>query len=356
MGGAPLRSAVFSVLFACLICATPAFASGGATITQPANGATVSGLVTISLIADSGVQWSNFYIDGNYYASTPPLTITWDSTKVPNGTHTISAIAYSANKTVMGNPSITVSVANSAPGLKLTSPISGSQVSGTITISANQPTGVQWENFYVDGGWIASSPPYSFSWNTNQVANGAHTISVNSYGSSGKMGTYSLSVTVANGAIPTATPTVAPTTVATVAPTIAPTSVPTLAPTKAPTVAPTAVPTVAPPLSRLSRQPLSQRSRQPLSRRSRQPLSRRSRQPLSQRSHRPLFRLSRQPLFQRSHQPLFQRSHQPLFQRLRQPLFQRSRQPLFQRSRQPRSQLSYSPRRQPAYLRRRPLP
>ena len=211
-------------------------------------------------------------------ASTPPFTVTWDSTKVPNGTHTISATAYAANRTVLGKPSITVTVMNPVQVLKLSSPISGSQVSGTITISANQPPGVQWENFYVDGGWIKSTPPASFNWNTNQIANGAHTISVVSYGSSGKLGADSVSITVANGAgpfgsgvptptpirtvaptpvptvaptpiptvVPTAVPTVAPTTVPTVTPTINPTSVPTTTPTPIPTVAPTAIPTVAP--------------------------------------------------------------------------------------------------------------
>lgn len=254
-----MRSTAFSILFACLICVAPTFASEGnasVTLAQPANGATVSGLVTIS-IAGSGVQWSNFYIDGSYLASTPPSTITWNTTQVANGPHIISVFAYSAYRTVIGRPSITVLVENAAPTLKLSSPMSGSQVSGTITISANDPAGVEWENFYVDGGWIASSPPFSFNWNTNQVPNGAHTLSVISYGSSGKIGADSLSVTVANVVMqptstvtttPTAVPTVAPTTVPKVAPTptVAPTAVPTVAPTAIPTVAPTAVPTVAP--------------------------------------------------------------------------------------------------------------
>ena len=46
------------------------------------------------------------------------------------------------------------------------------------------------------------SSPYSFSWDTNQVSNGPHTISVISYGNNGaKIGADSLSVTVANGSI-----------------------------------------------------------------------------------------------------------------------------------------------------------
>jgi Bacterial Ig domain/Right handed beta helix region len=267
-----LRSAVFAVLFACLINAClinvfPAFAAATDTITLPANGATVAGSVTISLTAGSGVSWSNIYIDGNYFASTPPFSFTWNSTAVADGAHTISATAYSSSGATLGKSSITVMVANATSTLTLTSPIAGAKVSGTITIAANQPSGVEWENFYLDGNWIASTPPYSFSWNTNQIANGAHTISVISYGSSGQLGTSSLGITVANGAMPTATLTITPTPVTTPIPlrrvptavptptptimptaalTIAPTPVPTVAPTIAPTKAPTAVPTVAP--------------------------------------------------------------------------------------------------------------
>jgi hypothetical protein len=244
-----LRYAVLSVLFACLLSVTQAFASGSATLTQPTNGAMVSGLVPISLSTGSGVEWSNFYIDGTYYASTPPSSITWNSTTVANGTHTISATAYSANKTVLGTASVSVSVNNPPAALALTSPTVGARVSGAITIAANRPSGVVWENFYVDGGWIASSPPYSFSWNTAQVGNGAHTISVVSYGNSGTLGATSLSIVVANvsNALPASiVPTPAPTAIPTIAPTVAPTPIPTIAPTAIPTVAPTAIPTLAP--------------------------------------------------------------------------------------------------------------
>ncbi len=248
----------------CLLSVTPSFASAAASLTQPGNGATVSGTVPISLSVGSGVQWSNFYIDGTYYASTPPSTISWDSTTVANGTHTISATAYSPSKTVMGTASATVLVSN--PLLTLTSPVAGSQVAGSITIAANEPAGVSWENFYIDGGWIASSPPYSFSWNTAQVGNGPHTISVISFSSSGnKLVATSMSIYVANATpfvlpttgvpTPTATatpfithapPTILPTLALTPVPTVAPTTIPTLPATSVPTIAPTPVPTVAP--------------------------------------------------------------------------------------------------------------
>src|ERR1700733_11603195 len=101
-----LLSAIFAVIFAGLFY-FPAVAGSGASLMQPGNGATVSGTIPLSLGVGSSVQWSNFYIDGNYYASTPPSTAAWDTTTVANGLHTISATAYSPNKTIMGLASAT---------------------------------------------------------------------------------------------------------------------------------------------------------------------------------------------------------------------------------------------------------
>jgi hypothetical protein len=82
-------------------------------IAAPPSGASVSGpAVAITVQVAVGVTWANVYIDGTYFASTPPSTFSWNSTSVPDGTHTISAAAYSANGTLLGTASITVTVAN----------------------------------------------------------------------------------------------------------------------------------------------------------------------------------------------------------------------------------------------------
>jgi hypothetical protein len=82
-------------------------------ITAPANGANVVGTaVPITVQKAAGVGWVNVYIDGSYFGSTPPLTFSWNSPTVPDGSHTISANAYSATATLLGTTSITVNVAN----------------------------------------------------------------------------------------------------------------------------------------------------------------------------------------------------------------------------------------------------
>jgi hypothetical protein len=255
----------------CLASVTPVFASGSSTILQPAaklvqptNGAVVSGNVTISLQTGAGVSWSKIYIDGNSLTSAPPTTLSWNSTTVPNGTHSISVTAYASNNTTMGSASVTVSVNNPIVPLKLTSPIAGSQISGTITIAANHPPDALWESFYIDGYRFASSPPYSITGSSNLLPNGAHTISVVSYGINGvKLDANSLSITVSNPstrvitqptptstAVPTpvrtAVPTPVPSPVATPIPSAVPTKAPTPVPTPTPTRVPTAVPTAVP--------------------------------------------------------------------------------------------------------------
>jgi hypothetical protein len=82
----------------------------------------------------------------------------------------------------------------------ITAPASGGQVSGTaVAIAVTKGTSVSWVNFYVDGIYLASSPPYTYSWNSTTVADGTHTISANAYSASGTLlGTASIVVTVAN--------------------------------------------------------------------------------------------------------------------------------------------------------------
>lgn len=67
-------------------------------ISSPANGSTVSGLVTISANAsdNAGVSKVDFFVDTILIATdtTSPYSITWDSKTVTNGSHTLSAKAF----------------------------------------------------------------------------------------------------------------------------------------------------------------------------------------------------------------------------------------------------------------------
>ena len=46
--------------------------------------------------------------------------------------------------------------------MKIDTPATGSEASGTVTIGTERRREVDWVNVYVDGKYFASSPPFSF--------------------------------------------------------------------------------------------------------------------------------------------------------------------------------------------------
>jgi flagellar hook assembly protein FlgD len=193
-------------------------------ITAPLNNATVSGTVPITVTKAASVSWENVYIDGSYFASTPPATFSWDSTTVPDGAHTISVSGFNASGTVLGTASINVTVANgtsSTPtatataagspmptatptpvstAVQITAPANGANVAGTaVPITVQKAAGVTWANVYIDGVYFASTPPLTFTWDSTSVADGSHTISATAFSATGTvLGTASITVNVTN--------------------------------------------------------------------------------------------------------------------------------------------------------------
>lgn len=92
-----------------------------------------------------------------------------------------------------------------APEVSITSPSNGATVSRTITIraSASDGVGVARVDFFIDGVRVASdeSAPWEYSWNTQKVAEGAHTLTAIAYDAAGNSKTSSpVTVTVSNKA------------------------------------------------------------------------------------------------------------------------------------------------------------
>ena len=91
-----------------------------------------------------------------------------------------------------------------APTTSITAPAGGATVSGTITASAtaSDNVGVTRVELLVDGALQGTdtAAPYSWSWNTTTVANGAHTLTSKAYDAAGNVGTsVAVAVTVSNG-------------------------------------------------------------------------------------------------------------------------------------------------------------
>jgi|GEM_PF-5965821 len=87
-------------------------------ITAPSGGATVSGSVTISANASDnvGVAGVQFKVDGTNIGSedtSSPYSVSWDSTAVTNGTHSLTAVARDAAGNSTTSSAVSVTVNNS---------------------------------------------------------------------------------------------------------------------------------------------------------------------------------------------------------------------------------------------------
>ena len=170
---------------------TPDTTPPTATVTAPAANATVSGSVAVTATAADavGVLGVQFRVDGQPLGAedtTAPYSVTWPSTGVANGLHTLSAVARDAAGNQGVAADVTVTVDNGVPDttpptVAITAPVEASTVSGTVQVAADaaDAVGVAGVQFRVDGNALGAedtSAPYAVSWTTGSVANGAHTL------------------------------------------------------------------------------------------------------------------------------------------------------------------------------------
>jgi hypothetical protein len=166
--------------------------------------------VSASASDNVGVTKVEFYRDsGTLLGSdtSSPYSVSFNTTTAANGSHTLYAKAYDAAGNVQTSTSISVSVSNStsdttAPVVSLTSPSSGTTVSGTIAVSASASdnVGIAKVEFYRSTTLIASdtTSPYSISFDTTTVANGSLSLSAKGYDAAGNTTSDSTTVNVNN--------------------------------------------------------------------------------------------------------------------------------------------------------------
>jgi thermitase len=188
-------------------------------ITAPTAGATVSATTVVNAAATDnvGVVKVDLYIDGASFAtdSAAPYSFAWDTTAVPNGTHTLVAVASDAAGNSGSSSAVSVTVSNTppdttAPTVAITAPASGATITGTtpVTVGATDDVAVTKVELYVDGvlNSTDTTAPYSFSWATSGVAAGTHALQARAYDAAGNIASATINVNVA-------APNVAPTAV-----------------------------------------------------------------------------------------------------------------------------------------------
>ena len=163
------------------------------TITDPSDGETVSGTVTITIDTNDNPI---IKIDGVEVGSGESYS--WDTTGYSDGSHTITASARGHTDTVI----VTVSNGgggNTPPVVTITNPNNYDTVSGTVTITVtatDADDGDLTPDIYIDGSFIISSNTYD--WDTTGYSDGSHTIFANATDIEGLEGSDEISVTVDN--------------------------------------------------------------------------------------------------------------------------------------------------------------
>jgi C1A family cysteine protease len=183
--------------------------SPSANITSPSSGATVSGTVPVSASASDnvGVAKAEFYMDSSLQTTdtSSPYSFNWDTTKVTNGSHTLSAKAYDAAGNVGTSASITVNVSNTAPmpdaiapTVTISSPADGSTTSKNTKLSASSSDniGVISMQASIDGKSVCTSSSGALSCTivNKKFAKGTHPITVIASDAAGNKGTAVINV------------------------------------------------------------------------------------------------------------------------------------------------------------------
>ncbi|HYI02556.1 Ig-like domain-containing protein [Hyalangium sp.] len=169
-------------------------------ITAPAEGATLSGFVTLTATAtdNRGVNRVVFYVGttavGTDYSA--PYSFSYNTRSLPNGPQGISAQAFDAVGNVGAATAVNVTFNNdyTAPTVTVTAPAQGATLAGTVTFmaTASDDRGtVSRVEFYAGTLRLGTdtSAPYSFSYNTRSLPNGEQEITARAYDPVSNVGT-----------------------------------------------------------------------------------------------------------------------------------------------------------------------
>jgi PKD repeat protein len=184
-----------------------------ASITAPANGATVSVTTSVGMTETGGTGSMTYVlkVDGTT-VSTQTTTATsasyaWNTASVANGSHTLAlTVTDGGGRTATASVSVTVSNGPTPPPFtaSFTSPVSGATVKGTTTVGMAESggTGTMTYVLKVDGTTVSTqtttATTASYAWNTTSVGDGTHTLSLTVTDGSGRTATASRTVTVSN--------------------------------------------------------------------------------------------------------------------------------------------------------------
>jgi subtilisin family serine protease len=199
--------------------------------TAPAEGAIVSGNITVTATASDNVAVTKVELyEGSTLMgtdTTSPYSFSWATRNAGNGPHTLTLKAYdAAGNTATAERTVTTDNDFTAPTVELTAPAEGATLAGTVTLSASASDnrGVGKVEFFLGTTLLGSdsSAPYSINYNTRLQGNGDKVITAKAYDTVGNVGTSApVNVTFDNDFIPPTVEVTAPAEGSTVEGTIA---------------------------------------------------------------------------------------------------------------------------------------
>lgn len=187
-------------------------------VTSPASGATLAGTVAFTANASDNVAVTRveFFVDGQLKGTdtSSPYSISLDTKTLTNATHSFTAKAFDAANNQVTSAAVNATVNNPVvpppdttnPSVEVTSPATGSTISGSVDFSATATDNVAISKveLFVDGTLVATvqNSPYTAVLNTTTLTDGSHSLSAKAFDTSGNTATSaSVSITVSNTVI-----------------------------------------------------------------------------------------------------------------------------------------------------------
>lgn len=201
------------------------------TTSAPAEGATVQGNtpVTSSIAAPAATSSVDILVDGVKVGTAPKVpaschtdvfsttdqaawytqpfctfSYTLNTSTLPDGAHTVRAVAVDPTGLTTNGTLINVHVTSGAPTAQLTAPTAAAKLTGSVGLAANasDDKGVTRVDFLVDGSVVGSdtTAPYTATWDTKTVTDGTHVVAAQAFDGSGNASPRSqVTVTTQNG-------------------------------------------------------------------------------------------------------------------------------------------------------------
>jgi hypothetical protein len=185
-----------------------------ATVVLPETDATSQGAAAIRVTAPSGLSLAKvqLLVNGTPRAelAATPYHFAWSTAALAPGDYAVSVRASDADGNVLASDQVVVTVAGSgpapapgadttAPAAFIATPAAGSILGGSapVSVAASDNVAVARVELYLNTTKLATltAAPYSFNWNTTQVANGSYTLVAKAYDAAGN-GTQSNPVTI----------------------------------------------------------------------------------------------------------------------------------------------------------------